>query len=219
MSLIHFLTFVVVILIVALLVVAIHKRTGDKSRGLAKLAAKLGLPVMNGERGFFGEHLQMAFILDVWRGREVNIHHIVRTSTKSRTQTYSAAIEMPVKVPADLRMTFTSKNILTQAVLQPGLEQVATGDADFDNFFYVKSTDANVAKSLMNPALSSSFVKTWAENGVCETLSVREGRIHYEEPGRINSSDMRNRFAAMVDLCRDLAEALEKTAQPAPEVK
>jgi hypothetical protein len=220
MHIIKLLPTAVILALFVLLVIAIQKRLGDKSKELAKLAKDLGLPLMNDRRGIFGNHLELAFILDVWRGREVNIHHIVRVA--GNAQTYSVAIDMPVKVSPELRMTFTSKNVLTQAALQPGLEQVATGNVDFDNYFYVKSTDANVAKAVMNQVLCAQFIKTWAEFGIGETLSVREGRIHYEEQGWMKSAETRRRFAAMVAVCHDLAESLDKVAPaaaPAPEAK
>jgi hypothetical protein len=215
MNILHLLTTVAIVVVIALVIVAVYKRLGDKSRQLAQLAEKLGLPVMNDERGPFGGHRAMAFILDVWRGREVNIHHIVRMV--GRTQTYSAAIDMPVKVSPELRMTFTSKNVLTQAAMQPGLEAVATGEAEFDNSIYVKSSDTALAKTLINPALAALFVRTWAAYEVGETLSVREGRIHYEEPSWIDSAEMRDRFAAIVSVSHDLAEALDKAAGAQPQ--
>jgi hypothetical protein len=200
---------------VAGLVALVLKRTVcDKTRGIAKLARELGLPLMGSEKGFFGIERGQVFILDVWNGRELNIHHVSRDN--GRTHNVSAVLDVPVGVPTSLRMSFTATGWLTQAALLQGLEPVAMGDEAFDRAIAVRSSNAAVARTAMTPELRAVFVRTWSSNDVRDSLSIRDGRIHYEEPGPIKTAAQRNRFIAMASLCHDLAQALDKGAIKLP---
>jgi hypothetical protein len=183
-----------------------------KSRGMAKLAKELGLPLMGSEKNLLGIERGQVFILDIWRGRELNIHHVVREA--GGRESVSSALEVPVNVPADLKMNFTATGWLTQAALAQGLDSVRTGNENFDRLISMRATDVAVARAALSPQMCALFVKTWIGCDVRDSLSVREGRIHYEEPGLIHTAAKRRRFAAMAALCHDLATALDKGHLP-----
>lgn len=193
------------------IVLLMNPSKGD--RAMARLAMMLGMPWMGGQRippekGLFSFRHKPVFILDVWHGRELNIYHFTRGAERMRTAW--VALDVPVKVSPELRMSFTAVGWITQASLQPGLKSVQTGDASFDNRFSVRSSDADLALSVLSPALRESFVRSWSGHDVRGVLSVREGRIHYEEAGPLTSGLPLRRMVAMVALCHALAESLDK---------
>jgi hypothetical protein len=176
---------------------------------MKKLAAKLGLPTLGaGTEGGL-------FLLDVWKGRELNIQNIARVSGDKKT--FSAALDIPVKALRSIRLTVTGVGWMTQAGIQLGQKPLATGDAAFDKQFVVKGSDPDLAAKLMDVEMREAFRKVWDERDVRGVLSLRDGRLHYEEPGKLRTDVQVRRFADLAALCNALAERIDRLAPPEPE--
>lgn len=192
------------------------KRTRDGNKAsMAKLAGKLGLPLLRGERARPGRGLLKIgpwtyFILDLWKERELNIYHIVKGT--GDVQTVSAALDVPVEVSKEFRLSITSAGNFGVNTMLQGASLVLSGNEEFDARLVVKSTEAETAANVLTQELCELILKVWNTFDVRGAISVREGRVHYEEPGWIQTAAQRRRFVAMAEVCNRLATALS----PAP---
>jgi hypothetical protein len=183
--------------------------TGGADSSMKDLAAKLGLPTLGaGTEGGL-------FLLDVWKGRELNVQNIARTSGDRKV--FFAALDIPVKALRSIRLTVTGVGWMTQAGIQLGQKPLATGDEAFDKQFIVKGSDPDLAAKLMDAEMREAFRKVWDERDVRGVLSLRDGRLHYEEPGKLRTSVQVRRFADLAELCHALAEKIDRMAPPEPE--
>lgn len=207
------LLFIVLALLAAAAAIALVKflrlRAGNRDAAMKKLADRLSLPLL-GTDSPTGN-----FILDVWKGRELNIQNIAHASGGKKV--YYAAIDVPVKAARELKLSFTSVGWMTQAGFQLGQRPVSTGDEAFDHQFIVKGSDPALASAVMSDAMRAKFRAAWDGHDVRGVLSLRDGRIHYEEPGRLKGEPMLRRFAALAELCNALAEEIDRVAPPEPE--
>jgi hypothetical protein len=189
-----------------------HALEGNRN-SMQKLAKSLGLPLMRGERarpgrGLFKIGPWTYFILDLWNSRELNVYHIVKGSGKS--QVVYAALDVPVEVSKEFKLSFSSNGSFGSIGALQGVSLVSSGDETFDASFIVKCSDANTAKRILSPELRELLKKAWTGFDVRGSLSVREGRVHYEESGWIQSESQRRRFVVMAELSNRLADAITK---------
>lgn len=204
-----------VVLVAAGIVAFLVKRAIDGNKSsMKKLAKALGLPLSQGERAKPGRGLlaigpRTYFILDLWKDRELNIYHIVKGSGKA--QAVYAALDVPVEVSKEFKMSFSSAGGYGGNMLQ-GVSLVSSGDDTFDARFTVKCSDTETAKSMLTSELRELFIKAWNGQDVRGSLSVRDGRVHYEEAGWIQSESQRRRFVAMAELGNRLADAIAPKA-------
>lgn len=195
------------------------KRAADgNKRSMEKLAKALGLPLLRGEQAKPGKGLlkigpRTYFILDLWHERELNLYHIIKGS--GNMQQVSAALDVPVDVSKEFRMSLSSAGTSGTGSMLQGMALVCSGDAAFDTRFNVKSNEADLVQRILTPELRESFANTWNAFDVRGTMSVREGRVHYEESGWILTEAQRRRFAAVAGLANQLAAAISPVAPQA----
>ncbi|HNX03997.1 MAG TPA: hypothetical protein PKI32_00760 [Opitutales bacterium] len=206
----NYILFILFALLAALFAAALFKvirNVGGKAdSAMKKLADKLALPVLGaGSPGGL-------FILDVWKGRELNIQNIPHQSGDKKV--FYAAIDIPVQASKELKLSFTSVGWMTQAGIQLGQKPLSTGDESFDRQFIVKGSDPGLAAKVMTEGMRKRFREVWDERDVRGVLSLREGRIHYEEPGRLRSDIQIRRFEALAGLCSELAAEIDRCAPP-----
>lgn len=194
----------IAVVIVGLMAREVYKTIGSKNRAMAHLAEDLGLPLMGAASAVNGN---TPFILDLWRGRELNIYHIVKGSGK--THSASVALDVPVAADPDYRFSLTAVGWMTQTGLQLGQKPVGTGDDAFDKQFAVKSSMPEITTRILSETLRKSIAEAWDIHDVRGVLSIKDGRVHYEEPGWLRTDVQRRRLAGMAALCNALAEAIE----------
>ena len=197
------------------------KRALDGNRQfMRKLADALGLPLLRGERakpgpGFLKIGPRTYFILDLWKDRELNIYHIIKGYGKM--QTVNAALDVPVDISKEFRMSIVSAGGFGMGGLLPGVSLTSTGDAAFDTHFMLKSNDAEAAKRILTPELRTELANVWNTLDVRGAVSVREGRVHYEESGWIQNETQRRRILAIAELANRLAATISPAGSDAPE--
>jgi hypothetical protein len=195
--------------------VTVKRKIDGNKASMAKLAGKLGLPLLRGERARPGRGLlkigpKTYFILDLWKERELNIYHIVKGT--GDMQTVAAALDVPVDGSKEFRLSISSAGGFGANSLLQGVTLVLSDNEAFDARIVVKASDADTAKGILTPELCDLILRVWNTCDVRGAVSVREGRVHYEEPGWIQTEAQRRRFIAMAEVCNRLATELSPSA-------
>jgi hypothetical protein len=204
---------VLVALICAALAAAfLARKAVEGNKGaMEKLARAFGLPLMRGERarpgrGMFNIGPWTYFILDLWNGRELNVYQIVKGAGKA--QVVYAALDVPVDYSKEFRLSFFSGGGYGSSGVLQGVSLVSSGDEAFDTRIMIKTSDESVVRRILTPELRAAILRIWNDFDVRGALSIRDGRIHYEENGWIQSDAQRKRFVAVASVANRLADAL-----------
>jgi len=196
-----------------LLVYSVAKIVGNSRRAMRKLAESLGLPLQGGERMFpkvhgFGWIRKSHFILDVWRGRELHIYFT--SKGQGRHKRIWTSVDVPLGgESAGVRIVLTRIGWMSAAGLALGGRQVPTGDEAFDKLFAIKCADADLACRVFGPELRGLIQKAWDEKDVSGVIHVRDGRVHYEEPGAVATGASRRRIEVVAEVCNSLAQSVD----------
>lgn len=207
------LVFIAVFLLSALVFAfwLLYRAGRRKARALEKLAADLGLELTGGGPATSLPGLRALFtyplrVEGAYRGRNVKIfHHNQNTGMGS---TVYAAIRVRVRNPEKLALRVFRKSWAARTGTVSGLRDVDTGDADFDKTFVVRTRQERFARTILVPEIRERFVQCW-DKGARTAVELREHELGYDEMGSIHTSKQGERFAALLELLCDLAEAVE----------
>lgn len=197
---------VVLFLGTVVLVFTVARRQAQRARrNLSKFVQEFGLPEPVQNTGFFAG-FAMPSLGGPVRGRQLRIYHYTTGSGKNRTNW--CALGVSVRNPGRLTLKVSRENLLTRAGRMFGVDDVATGDAVFDQEFYVKSNDAGYVQAAFLPEVRSQISAAW-QQGARGTIKVEGDEIIYSEPGTFSSEKICQRWPAMIDLAYLVADVVE----------
>jgi hypothetical protein len=188
-----------------------------RDRFMQALATGLGLPVSGGDCLLPGRRWGLRFtrtplfILDLWRGRELNVHYV--TKPIGRKLVTIAAIDVPHGADRNFVLAFGLASQPQVAIVATGTRPAATGDADFDRLFSIRSNEPELVPAVLKPELRAAVARAWRETGARGQIVIHEGRVHYEEPASTGAT-ARVRLSALSAVCNAAAEAVDAVVPP-----
>lgn len=174
---------------------------------LARVAQSLGLPMPARPTGFFGR-LTVPAVMGLLRGRPVRIFNYTTGSGKSRTTW--CAVGVGLSNPGRFTLAISREGVLTRVGRVFGVDDVATGDAAFDEQFYIKSSDPAYVQAALIPEVRAQFTAAWKSRG---RLQVEGDEVRYAEPGQFSSDHICRRIPALLELAQSIGDLVEARSQ------
>jgi hypothetical protein len=195
----------------AVIIAVVVKARGRKQRDMRGhfqwLAERFGLAVAGGDP-YFPAIKWLRFIKrsvrleGSYRGMPVKVYHYTVSSGNSST-TYATA-RVYADNPKGLTLRFSREGLLSKVGKSLGMQDVQAGDARFDNLMVVKSSDPSFVASALLPEIKEKFYAVWETHRAKGSIRLKDEELQYDEVGTIGSQQVRDRFAAVVDLLADL---------------
>lgn len=181
-------------------------QTRKGRENLTTLADRLGLalqePVRRGPFSSGSRQLTGAF-----RNRPVRVYTFTTGSGKSRSSW--CALSMQVRTAPGFSFKITGENLFTKAGRIFGVEDVQTGDAAFDEKFYLKSKQPEYIRAALIPEIRTRLLDALRRHRQIGSFTIENGEVKYTEMGNFANRSVCDRFPTMIEIATDLAEIAE----------
>jgi hypothetical protein len=196
-----FISFFVLIIFLAFLFS--RKNTERSWSNLAMIGDQFGITVERPEIGLFRRPLP--FMTGSYKNYRLSLHTEIRGSGKHRQAYTILNISVPAAY-ADLevyREGFFSK--IGKAF---GMQDIQTGNADFDKRFMLRSKDENFALDLFDMNLCGKLID--AIPYLSSGIYIKNKNMSYAEAGSLSSNRLRDRFIQVIPLCMEIISRIEQ---------
>lgn len=201
--------FVIVLLGLAVMagVITLGVRAHRKGlENLARLAQRLGLPVVRGKRvlGFEQHRLD-----GPWQGRHLRIWTYTTGTGKSRKQWIAAGVETPRA--ADVAFELRAQGMLTKISEFFGAKEVQVGDARFDAEWFITTNRPVEFAAALLPEIQQKLTNARA-SGARGVFTRKDAWVSYVEQGTFSNPAALARLEAALPVLLDLADVAEVCA-------
>jgi|SRR5579885_1910362 len=199
------LPFIVILLVGGLAIWRQQVQKRKAAANLQKLAAQLGLE-------FLAARSWMArpSVAGTRRGKAVQIFNYTTGSSKSQT-TWSAA-RVQLAAPGPLTFKLKKRGVANQLAAFFGARSVSTGDAEFDQAWFVQTNQPEFLCAALLPELREKLMSA-QRAGASGAFELTGSEVKYAEIGLFATAKRADRFATLIDLLCDLADVAEVAAE------
>lgn len=142
-----------------------------------------------------------------WRGRHLHIHNFSRGSGDNRS-TYHAIKLSVQQQNSNLTFKLGAEGFFSKIGKTFGMQDIQTGDPEFDQAFVVKSNDETFIHSAFLPEIRAQFLAI-GQQFKFGSLELSRKNLNYNHRGYLNQEQDRQRAVALVRAMADLAAAIE----------
>lgn len=200
------------------------RRQQQVAAGLREVAARCGLKVIEPPQkrfSFFSAPFPHA------EAEEAGMRLVLQPKVEVGVSSRNRATTLTVRIPGAEARRFLicpalgglastmHRDLLAFAKLNPETEDVRTGDAEFDETFYLKTNDARFLQSLLDEPLRESLLGGPGRYRGQWSITLKKGVLTYSEPSLWTEPAKADLHAGIVNALRRLARAV-KNSLPGP---
>jgi hypothetical protein len=142
-----------------------------------------------------------------YRNFSMKIYNYTVGSGKNSTTYSTARIIGPN--PKNLTFEFHREGMFSKLGKLVGMEDIQSGDKEFDKKFIIKSSNPDFIKVVLLPQIKEKFCDIWNQHKAQGTIRLKDEELQYNEVGTIRNEATCERFAAIADLLVDLRGTIE----------
>ncbi len=192
-----------VVLVFAFVIFLVVSQRKKLKAHFAELGTRLGCSARIPE-GFFGGFPSLD---GTYRGRPLKVFMFTRGSGKNQS-TYTA-FDLDVFNPGGFGFHIFEQGFFTTLATKFGMEDIQTGDPDFDREFIVQASDESLLVNFLTPTIKQRFMEM-AGKHVAFGIKLEGGRIHYETQGTVASMPFMEKLIEFIETASDCAEQVER---------
>jgi len=135
------------------------------------------------------------------RGCDMSIYH---WSTGGKNSTTYSTVRIDLENPKGLTASFSREGLLSKLGKGLGMQDVQTGDDQFDKLFIIKCSDPEFIRQALLPEVKERFRTIWETHKAQGTIKLKDNLLSYDEVGTIRNEATRTRIAEVAELMCDL---------------
>ena len=174
-----------------------------RDEALAKLSEMLAVPLVGGESRYPNQKwlswIREPFRLEgEYQGRKLKVYHYTVSTGKSSTQYCAANIN--VRNPEKGNFSISEEGALSKMGKSLGMRDAETGNAKFDEIFYLRGDDQAFFRVGLIPSMQEKLIALHRLKGSTGRFSLNKGTLTYTELGEIRDEARIERFREAVPI-------------------
>jgi len=204
-----FVAFAVVNVVIVFFVLRVRMRNLGRAKArLAGLAERLGISVSGGKPLVpdmpWLSWLTTPVVLEgEYGGHTLRIYHYSNSSGKNKSPTHARA-RIAGPNPKGLTLRLYRQGLSASLGKMLGMQDVETGDPQFDDMFMVKTSDPEFVAQAIIPRIREQLHEIWKTHNVKGSIQFQDDEVFYDEVGSIQNEEACERFAAICEVLPDL---------------
>lgn len=142
-----------------------------------------------------------------YRGRKARIAQEWRSQGNNRVQYTVVSLEMAPEAKVDFSMY--RKGFFERFGTFLGMQDVKTGDEEFDSMVVVKSNPPEFAQAALLPELRERLEELYKHLKGNGRMQTKNGSVRYDEMGALHKKKLTARLPLVLDLLADMAAAID----------